>query len=72
MILSLIGNKCDLKHLRKVSEEDGTDLAKQIEGGITFYEVSAKEGNNVTLAFQSIVEGILKRGIKKKAGLTNL
>ena len=41
----LIGNKCDLKNKRKVSFEDGKNLANKCN--IVFYETSGKTGKNI-------------------------
>ena len=41
----LVGNKTDLESERKVSYEDGKRLAENF--GISFFEVSAKSGENV-------------------------
>jgi len=41
----LIGNKCDLEEERKVSYEEGRNLAE--EYGLKFFEVSAKTSENI-------------------------
>jgi len=50
----LVGNKCDLKEERSVSKEDGERLAH--EWGCTFFETSAKTGENVQEVFQAVVQ----------------
>jgi GTPase SAR1 family protein len=51
----LVGNKCDLEHLRKISKQKGIEYAERNK--IPFYEVSAKEGTNIELIFTKIAEG---------------
>ena len=53
----LFGNKCDIIEERKVPKEDGEEYAKN--NNIKFFEVSAKEGTNVTNAFETFVNDIL-------------
>ena len=47
--LVLVGNKCDLKDKRVVSEEDGKILAEKY--GMSFYESSALDGTNIDSIF---------------------
>jgi len=49
VIRVLIGNKCDLKRKRQVSEQEGRELANQML--IPFLEASAKANQNVIEAF---------------------
>lgn len=50
----LVGNKIDLVHLRKVTEEQGRDLAAQLK--IPYIETSAKDPPlNVDAAFHEVV-----------------
>ena len=48
----MVGNKCDLKAERVVSKEDGKKIADEFN--MAFMEVSAKDGTNVSTAFESI------------------
>ena len=48
VVISLIGNKCDLPN-RAVSQEEINEYAKS--NGLNYMEVSAKSGYNVTNAF---------------------
>ncbi|CAH8635546.1 unnamed protein product [Schistosoma rodhaini] len=56
VIIMLIGNKCDLKHLRCVLTEDATRYAKQ--QGISFMETSALDSINVEEAFNQTIRDI--------------
>ena len=61
----LLGNKSDLEEQRKVSQEEGKDLAQN--NGYIFMESSCKDNYNVSDAFTTIVEmtnNDIKRGIK--------
>jgi len=49
MTIMLIGNKCDLEHLRQVTKEEGAKFAQ--ENGLLFLETSSKTGENVEEAF---------------------
>ena len=50
--LVLVGNKIDLKDQRKISKEDGQNLATQ--NGMDFYESSALTGENINNIFDGI------------------
>ena len=56
----LVGNKCDLEENRKVSTEEGMELAKHFE--IPFLETSAKNSVNVESSFVTMSKEI-KRNI---------
>lgn len=56
VVAMLIGNKCDLNHLRAVTAEEG--LAFAAKKKIAFLETSALDGNNVQEAFDKILEQI--------------
>lgn len=56
VVVMLVGNKCDLKNIREVSEEDGTALAES--ENMFFIETSALDSTNVTTAFQTVVKEI--------------
>ncbi|KAL5209367.1 hypothetical protein ABZP36_004990 [Zizania latifolia] len=64
IVVMLIGNKIDLKHLRSVTLEDATSFA-EIEG-LSFIETSALDATNVDRAFQTVLTEI-HRIISKKA-----
>ena len=60
----LIGNKCDLEKERKVSKEEGENLAQKY--GIPFYETSAKTGANVQEAFTESLKNLSVKDIPKE------
>lgn len=62
----MVGNKCDLEGLRKVSYEEGLELAKHYE--IPFLETSAKNSVNVESSFITMSKEI-KRNIQNKANV---
>ncbi|KAK8699274.1 hypothetical protein V6N13_115364 [Hibiscus sabdariffa] len=64
IVIMLIGNKTDLKHLRAVATEDGQSFAEK--EGLSFIETSALEATNVEKAFQTILSEIY-RIISKKS-----
>ncbi|KAL7002032.1 Ras-related protein RABA2a [Sarracenia purpurea var. burkii] len=64
IVIMLIGNKTDLKHLRAVATEDAQGLAEK--EGLSFIETSALEATNVEKAFQTILSEIY-RIISKKS-----
>ncbi|KAL8205878.1 hypothetical protein R6Q57_009429 [Mikania cordata] len=64
IVIMLIGNKTDLKHLRAVATEDAQTFAEK--EGLSFIETSALEAINVEKAFQTIL-GEIYRIISKKS-----
>jgi len=59
--IMMIGNKCDLTHLREVQQEDAIQFAKQ--KGVAFLETSALDMTRVELAFESMINGIFLSNI---------
>ncbi|EDS89582.1 ras-related protein Rab-1A, putative [Entamoeba histolytica HM-1:IMSS-B] len=57
----LIGSKSDLSYRRCVQTQTAMEFAKQHQ--MSFLETSAKEGSNVTLMFQQLVDLMLKNKI---------
>jgi len=64
IVIMLIGNKTDLKHLRAVATEDAQSFAEK--EGLSFVETSALEATNVENAFHTILAEIY-RIISKKS-----
>eukprot|EP00124_Ichthyophonus_hoferi_P002778 Ihof_evm5s205 gene=Ihof_evmTU5s205 len=54
IVIMLVGNKSDLKHLRSVPEEDARTYAEQ--EGLRFIETSALEATNVEDAFVNTLQ----------------
>ena len=57
-IIFLIGNKIDLTDQRKISKEQGEELAEEFK--IPFFEASAKSGENVDEVFKALYEKIIE------------
>jgi Ras-related protein Rab-1A len=55
----LVGNKSDMSDKRKVTFEEGQELAKTYKIG--FLETSAKNASNIDMAFQSIAKNIIDK-----------
>lgn len=56
LLVLLVGNKTDLKHLRTVTTQEGQMLAKK--HGLLFIETSALDSTNVEQAFTGLIEQI--------------
>eukprot|EP00955_Chlamydomonas_euryale_P048390 353950-Chlamydomonas_euryale.AAC.3 len=56
IVIMLVGNKSDLRHLRSVSTDDAQGFCER--EGLSFIETSALESTNVEKAFQSILTDI--------------
>ncbi len=55
IVIMLVGNKSDLRHLRAVPTEEAKQFAT--DNGLMFIETSALDSSNVELAFQKILTG---------------
>ncbi|XP_024400534.1 ras-related protein YPTC6 [Physcomitrium patens] len=64
IVIMLVGNKSDLKHLRGVPTDDAQAFSEK--EGLSFIETSALESTNVEKAFQRILTEIY-RIVSKKA-----
>ena len=58
IVIMLVGNKCDLRHLRAVPMEAAKQYA--MDKGLSFMETSALDDINVELAFQKILTEIYR------------
>lgn len=56
IVILMVGNKADLRHLRAVSDDDAQMLAEKEE--LSFLETSALESFNIDKAFQTILTEI--------------
>jgi small GTP-binding protein len=55
VVIMLVGNKCDLRHLRSVTVEEAKQFA--VDNHLFFIETSALHSTNVEIAFQASVHG---------------
>jgi Ras-related protein Rab-11A len=67
IVIMLVGNKSDLRHLRSVNTDDAQQFCEK--EGLSFIETSALESTNVELAFQRILTEIYH--IVSKKSLAN-
>ncbi|EKM83146.1 hypothetical protein AGABI1DRAFT_82815 [Agaricus bisporus var. burnettii JB137-S8] len=58
IVIMLVGNKSDLKHLRAVPTDEAKTFAS--ENGLSFIETSALDASNVESAFQTILTDIYR------------
>lgn len=58
IVIMLVGNKSDLKHLRAVPTDEAKVFAA--ENGLSFIETSALDASNVESAFQTILTDIYR------------
>lgn len=65
IVIMLVGNKCDLRHLRSVPTEEAQNFCER--EGLSFIETSALEATNVELAFTKILTEIYHIVSKKPA-----
>ena len=59
VLIFLVGNKSDLEEQRKISKDEGEELADSF--GLSFFETSAKNNVNVNSIFGKSLEDIVKR-----------
>ncbi|KAH9590197.1 Ras- protein Rab-4A, variant 2 [Schistosoma haematobium] len=59
MVITLVGNKCDLDARREVKQEEAEAFAR--ENNLLFLETSAKTGVNVEQAFATTARAIYER-----------
>ena len=68
IVITLVGNKSDLEHLRVVQTSDATKYAET--EGLSYIETSALESTNVEAAFKNIltdIYDIVSESVSKKA-----
>ncbi|KAF9180575.1 hypothetical protein BG011_007916 [Mortierella polycephala] len=58
IIVMLVGNKSDLRHLRSIHTEEAKGFAE--ENGLMFIETSALDSSNVDIAFTNLLTEIYK------------
>lgn len=64
----ILGNKSDLSNEREISEED---IKSEIKNKYKYFEVSAKSGNNISLAFDELKKLIMHNLKNKDNNLIN-
>lgn len=57
IVIMLLGNKSDLRHLRAVPTDEAKSFAER--NGLSFIETSALDSTNVETAFQNILTGMI-------------
>ena len=60
----LLGNKCDLKEKRMITEEEGRKFAN--EHDMLFFETSAKTNTNLEIIFNTLCEKLLELTYKNE------
>ena len=58
IVVMLVGNKSDLRHLRAVQTDEATSFAEK--HGLSLIETSARESTNVESAFSEILTSIFE------------
>lgn len=66
IVIMLVGNKSDLRHLREVPTETAKEFAEK--NSLSFIETSALESTNVELAFQNILTEIYRQTVTGTGG----
>ncbi len=59
IVTIIVGNKCDLDHLRTVKRQEGEDMAQELY--VTFMETSALDNRGIEEAYAAMVEQIYDR-----------
>jgi len=67
IVISLVGNKCDLEHIRAVTTEEAREFA--VANKLLFIETSALDATNVTAAFEELLENIYNIVASKASSL---
>jgi Ras-related protein Rab-11A len=69
IIIMLVGNKSDLKHLRAVKTDEAAAFAQKNK--LAFIETSALENNNVSTAFEQTLQEIYHQTVKNQISSNN-
>ena len=65
----LVGNKKDLENDREIEEQSGRDFADKYN--LKFFETSSKTGENVNLAFEELINEVVKSNNVNKNEIKN-
>ena len=65
--IMLVGNKADMRHVREVPTEKAESFCR--DNGLIFVETSAKDNENVELAFERLITQIFEARTRKPTGL---
>mmetsp|Transcript_9444 Transcript_9444/g.26475 ORF Transcript_9444/g.26475 Transcript_9444/m.26475 type:complete len:216 (-) Transcript_9444:71-718(-) len=66
IVIMLVGNKSDLKHLREVPTDEAREYSEK--NGLSFIETSALDSTNVDTAFQNIISEIFRQSAQPQMG----
>lgn len=69
MLVMLVGNKSDLRHLRAIPTEEAKSFAEK--NNLSFIETSALDSTNVETAFKTILTEIYKGAAQKELEKSN-
>ena len=70
IVLTLVGNKCDLASERQIKVEEAQEYAKTL--GLAFHEVSAKQDLGIEKLFTDIAKQLPKESSNRKKSTLNL
>ena len=70
IVIMLVGNKSDLRHLRAVPTDEAKSFAEK--NNLSFIETSALDSTNVEQAFQNILTGGCRHFVACKIALRSL
>lgn len=65
IVVMLVGNKSDLRHLRAVSKDEAMAMAEKYD--LAFIETSALDSTGVEIAFHRILSEIYRVNVAKRA-----
>jgi small GTP-binding protein len=68
IVVMLVGNKTDLRHLRAIKTEEGAGFAQKHR--ISFMETSAMDSSNVEVAFNTVLHQVYAMTSRRTAGAT--
>eukprot|EP00330_Aristerostoma_sp_ATCC50986_P007722 CAMPEP_0114590690 /NCGR_PEP_ID=MMETSP0125-20121206/12904_1 /TAXON_ID=485358 ORGANISM="Aristerostoma sp., Strain ATCC 50986" /NCGR_SAMPLE_ID=MMETSP0125 /ASSEMBLY_ACC=CAM_ASM_000245 /LENGTH=184 /DNA_ID=CAMNT_0001788361 /DNA_START=57 /DNA_END=611 /DNA_ORIENTATION=+ len=66
-VIMVVGNKCDLEHIRSIKTEEVANFAESKD--IAYIETSALESTNVDLAFQRVIGEIYQLFLNSRVSI---